>query len=140
MLASHSHRHLGGATRTYRRSPAVLLCRLGSLLALALSVYACAAPNRDALRHIVQDQCAVHWLQQHDAQPCERVYLPDALREREGYAVLHDIKGGAHFLLIPTRTIAGVESAELLEAGTPNYFAAAWQGRDLVAAVVRHGV
>ena len=85
---------------TYRNSSAPLLCRLGGLLVFALSVNACAAPNRDALRHIVQDQCAVHWLQQHDAQPCERVYLPDAPREREGYAILHDIKGGAHFTLI----------------------------------------
>ena len=125
---------------TCRNSPGLLFCRLGGLLAFALSLNACAAPNRDALRHIVQDQCAVHWLQQHDARPCERVYLPDARREREGYAVLHDVKGGAHFLLIPTRTIAGMESAELLEAGTPNYFAAAWQARDLVAAAVGHGI
>jgi CDP-diacylglycerol pyrophosphatase len=125
---------------TYRNAPARLFCRLGGLLAFALWVNACAAPNRDALRHIVQDQCAVHWLQQHDARPCERVYLPDALHERDGYAVLHDIKGGAHFLLIPTRTIAGMESTELVEAGTPNYFAAAWQARDLVAAVVGHSV
>jgi CDP-diacylglycerol pyrophosphatase len=125
---------------TYSNSSAPLLCRLGGLLAFTLSVNACAAPNRDALRHIVQDQCAVHWLQQHDAQPCERVYLPDALREREGYAVLHDIKGGAHFLLIPTRTIAGMESAELLDSGTPNYFAAAWQARDLLAAVIGRGI
>ena len=125
---------------THRALLPLLLCRLSGLLAFALSANACSAANRDALRHIVQDQCAVHWLQQHDARPCERVYLPDALRERDGYAVLHDIKGGAHFLLIPTRTIAGVESAELLEAGTPNYFAAAWQARDLVAAAVGHGV
>jgi CDP-diacylglycerol pyrophosphatase len=33
-----------------------------------------------------------------------------------------------------------MESAELFEAGTPNYFAAAWQARDLVAAIVGHRV
>jgi CDP-diacylglycerol pyrophosphatase len=125
---------------TYHNSSTLRLCRLGGLLAFALWVNACAAPNRDALRHIVQDQCTVHWQQQRDARPCERIYLPDAPRERQGYAVLHDVKGGAHFLLIPTRTIAGIESAELLEAGTPNYFSAAWQARDLVAAVVGHGI
>jgi CDP-diacylglycerol pyrophosphatase len=125
---------------SHRRSPAVLFCRWGGLLAFAWAVNACAVPNRDALRHIVQDQCAAHWLQQHDPRPCERIYLPDAQHEREGYAILHDIKGGAHFLLIPMRTITGMESAELLEAGTPNYFAAAWQARDLVAAVVGHRV
>src|ERR1700733_870534 len=96
----------------YRAPPPVLFCCLSGLLAFALSVHPCSAANRDALRHIVQDQCAVHWLQRHDAHPCERVYLPDAPRERDGYAVLHDIKGGAHFLLIPTRTITGLESAE----------------------------
>lgn len=125
---------------TYSNTSAILFCRLVGLLAFAWSVNACAAPNRNALRQIVQDQCAVHWLQQHDARPCERIYLPDAPRARAGYAVLHDIKGGAHFLLIPTRTIAGMESAELLEPGAPNYFAAAWQARDLVAAAVGHGI
>jgi CDP-diacylglycerol pyrophosphatase len=125
---------------THRDSSALLRCRLSGMLALALSVNAYAAANRDALRQIVQDQCTVHWLQQHSAHPCERIFLPEAPHERDGFAVLHDVKGGAHFLLIPTKTIAGMESAALLEAGTPNYFAAAWQARDLVAAVVGHSV
>jgi len=114
---------------------------LGCSAALfALSLNACSAANRDALRQIVQEQCAVHWSQQHSASPCERIYLPEAPHEREGFAVLADRKGGAHFLLIPTRTIAGMESAELLEPGAPNYFAAAWSARDLVARVVGHGI
>jgi CDP-diacylglycerol pyrophosphatase len=117
--------------------------RVSSTLALAVGLSNClAAPasaNRDALRQIVQEECAVHWLQSHSALPCERIYLPDA-RARNGYAVLADRKGGAHFLLIPTRTVAGMESPELLEPGTPNYFAAAWAARDLVAAVVGHRI
>jgi CDP-diacylglycerol pyrophosphatase len=88
--------------------------------------------NRDALRQIVQEQCAVHWSEQHSAAPCERV--------GDGFAVLADRKGGAHFLLIPTKTIVGMESPELLEAGTPNYFAAAFQARDKLASVVGHGI
>jgi CDP-diacylglycerol pyrophosphatase len=112
----------------------------GSAAAFALSLNACSAANRDALRQIVQEQCAVHWLQQHSASPCERIYLPEAPHESEGFAVLADRKGGAHFLLIPTRTVAGMESAELLEPGAPNYFAAAWSARDLVARVVGHGI
>ena len=88
--------------------------------------------NRDALREIVQDECVVHWQQQHTAAPCERV--------AESYAVLADRKGGAHFLLIPTRTMTGIESPEVLEPDAPNYFAAAWQARDRVAAVVGHDV
>jgi len=96
--------------------------------------------NRDELRQIVQDQCVVHWLRQHSASPCERIHLPDPPHEREGFAILADRKGGAHFLLIPTKTIAGMESPELLEPGTPNYFAAAWQAHDRIAAVVGHSV
>jgi CDP-diacylglycerol pyrophosphatase len=102
------------------------------LPALALSVSACSSGNRDALRRIVQEQCAVHWVQEHSPQPCERVY--------DGVAVLADRKGGAHFLLIPTRTLAGMESAELLDPGAPNYFAAAWAARDLLAKVVGHDI
>ncbi len=98
----------------------------------ALSVTACSSPNRDALRQIVQEQCAVHWLQQHSPRPCERF--------NEGFAVLADRKGGAHFLLIPTKTVAGLESAELFEPGTPHYFAAAWDARDLIAGIVGHDV
>src|SRR5271170_2041723 len=96
---------------------------------ILLSIGALCA-NRDALREIVQDECVVHWQQQHTAAPCERV--------AEGYAVLADRKGGAHFLLIPTRTLTGIESPEVLESDAPNYFAAAWQARDRVSAVVGH--
>lgn len=88
--------------------------------------------NRDALRQIVQEQCVVHWRQQHNPAPCVRV---DA-----GYALLADRKGGAHFLLIPTRTIDGIESPELESPDAPNYFSAAWQARDLIAAAVGHRI
>jgi CDP-diacylglycerol pyrophosphatase len=123
---------------TQRCSPARAGCCLCALLACLGWVNACRPANRDALRQIVQDQCAVHWLQQHSASPCERISLPEPPHEAEGFALLHDIKGGAHYLLIPTKTIAGMESAALFEPGTPNYFAAAWAARDLVAASVGH--
>lgn len=110
---------------------------LGAALAL---LAAPASANRNALREIVQDQCAAHWLQRHSAAPCERVHLVDSAHFRDGFAVLADRKGGAHFLLIPTRTLAGMESPELFQPGTPNYFEAAWAARDLVAAVVGHGI
>ncbi len=105
-------------------------CVLIALLAGLVAVNACRPANRDALRQIVQDQCAVHWQREHSAAPCERI--------EEDYALLHDIKGGAHFLLIPTRTIAGMESDALLAPGAPNYFAAAWSSRDLLSASVGH--
>lgn len=103
-----------------------------ALSVLGLAANSCAAGDRDALRTIVQEQCLTHWLQQRSPLPCERV--------GEGFAVLADRKGGAHFLLIPTRTIAGIESPEVLEPGAPNYFEAAWQARDQLAAKIGHDV
>jgi CDP-diacylglycerol pyrophosphatase len=94
--------------------------------------------GRDALRRIVQEQCVVHWTQKHDPAPCERVFLPDSKTQSAGYAVLADRKGGAHYLLIPTQTMAGVDSAELLDPDLPNYFAEAWRARDLITDFVGH--
>jgi CDP-diacylglycerol pyrophosphatase len=96
--------------------------------------------GRDALRQIVQDRCVVNWSQHHDPKPCERVFLADSRTGNSGYAVLADRKGGAHFLLIPTQTMAGIESGELLDRDAPNYFAEAWQARDLIAQYVGHAV
>jgi|HubBroStandDraft_1064217.scaffolds.fasta_scaffold28926_2 CDP-diacylglycerol pyrophosphatase len=99
-------------------------------------------PNmgRDALRQIVQDQCIVNWTHHNDPAPCERVYLPDGKTNSSGYAVLADRKGGAHFLLIPTQTMAGTDSSELLDPDLPNYFAQAWHARDLLSKFVGHEV
>ncbi|HEY1313256.1 MAG TPA: CDP-diacylglycerol diphosphatase [Steroidobacteraceae bacterium] len=96
--------------------------------------------GRDALRRIVQQQCVVNWTQKHDPAPCERVFLPDSKTERAGYAVLADRKGGAHYLLIPTQTMVGIDSEELLDPDLPNYFAEAWHARDLITAFVGHEV
>ncbi len=114
------------------RSPTLLYCACGALFAISLQMSACLAAQRNALRRIVQEQCVVHWSQQHDARPCARIALPEPPHERDGFAILADRKGGAHFLLIPVKTVAGMESPELLEPGTPNYFAAAWEARDLL--------
>jgi len=95
------------------------------------------AADRDALRHIVQERCVPHWRQLRDPAPCEQIELPDQDVQR-GYAVLADRKGGAHFLLIPTLTITGIEDPALLREQTPNYFAAAWQARGRLDAVMGH--
>lgn len=97
-------------------------------------------PGRDALRQIVQDQCVVNWTQHHDPAPCERVFLPSGKAGSSGYAVLADRKGGAHYLLIPTQTMAGVDSGELLDPDAPNYFGEAWHARDLIARFVGHDI
>jgi CDP-diacylglycerol pyrophosphatase len=99
-------------------------------------------PNagRDAFRQIVQDQCVINWKQHKNPDPCERVVLADQKFGDSGYAVLADPSGGAHYLLIPTRTMRGVEGAELLDPDAPNYFAEAWHARDLISQFVGHDV
>jgi CDP-diacylglycerol pyrophosphatase len=120
------------------RAKSLSLCA-ASIAAAVFAIWALDA-NRNALRQIVQDQCLAHWLQRHDPAPCERMDLAGPPEESRGYALLADRNGGAHFLLIPIRSIAGIESPELLQPGAPNYFAAAWQSRDRLAAVVGHSV
>jgi len=87
--------------------------------------------GRSALRQIVQDQCVLNWQQHHNPAPCERVSLADPKNGSSGYAVIEAPGGGAHYLLVPTRTMAGIESSELLDPDAPNYFAEAWHARAL---------
>ena len=94
----------------------------------------------DALRQIVQNQCVLNWTQHNNPAPCERVSLADAKSSDSGYAVLADLGGGAHYLLIPTQTMAGIESGELLDPDAQNYFAEAWSARDLITKFVGHNV
>ena len=94
--------------------------------------------GRSALRQIVQEQCVVHWQEHHNPAPCERVFLADPKNANSGYAVLAAPGGGAHYLLVPTRTMAGIESSELLDPDAPNHFAEAWHARGLINAFVGH--
>jgi CDP-diacylglycerol pyrophosphatase len=80
----------------------------------------------------VQQQCVPHWLQRHDPAPCARV---DA-----GFALLPDRKGGAHFLLIPTATLRGIESPAARAPGAINYFDAAWGAREALGVSIGHAV
>jgi len=108
--------------------------------ASALHAIASNAQNRDALRQVVQDRCLPHWLHDADPAPCAQLYLADWPHLPDGYAVLADAKGGAHFLLIPTGRVAGIETPDILQPQAPNYFAAAWQARDRIAAFLGHAV
>ena len=100
------------------------------------------APNagRDAYQQIVQKQCVTNWMQHHDPSPCEKVVLVDPKADSTGYALLADPKGGAHYLLIPTQTMTSTDNGELLDANLPNYFADAWNGRDLLSKIIGHAV
>jgi CDP-diacylglycerol pyrophosphatase len=122
---------VSGALRK-RRYAAVSTASVGAILFAA----AASCANRDALREIVQDQCLPHWREQHTAAPCVEVHLDDAAHAESGYAVLADRKGGAHFLLIPTRTISGIESPMLEEPSAPSYFQAAWRARPQLDGVI----
>jgi CDP-diacylglycerol pyrophosphatase len=113
-----------------RRSAALSIATVAAALFAATA--SCA--NRDALREIVQDQCLPHWRDQHSAAPCLEVHL-DAAAD-SGYAVLADRKGGAHFLLIPTQTVSGIESPALEAPGAPSYFQAAWQAHERLDGVI----
>ena len=108
----------------------LLLAPVMGLAALhSISVY---GGDRDRLREIVQEQCVPHWLTTHNPAPCISVSRGSSDR---GYAVLADRKGGAHFLLIPTRTISGIESPEARAPSALNYFGAAWNARKVLDGV-----
>lgn len=97
----------------------------------ALCFVPCAqAYNPNALWEIVHGYCEPAALGASVQQKCAEVNVA------EGYAVLKDINGQAQYLLIPTRRIAGIESAELLTPGSPNYWRAAWRSRGRVAAAL----
>ncbi len=98
------------------------------------------ADPRDALRQIVQEQCLVHWRDKKDPAPCERINVSSSDTGDTGYAVLADRKGGAHYLLIPVKTMTGTDSVELLDPATPNYFSVAWTSRDVLEQFVGHPV
>ncbi|MCX2929528.1 CDP-diacylglycerol diphosphatase [Mycobacterium sp. CVI_P3] len=103
---------------------------LAAVLAVCLIGPAPAAADPNALWTIVHDQCVVDEQQHHNPAPCSRVDLRGG--EQGGYAVLKDLVGERQYLLIPTARISGIESPELLDPGTPNYFAAAWPARSFV--------
>ena len=84
-----------------------------------------------------------HWMSRHDPAPCLEVVPADAARPASadgGYAVLADRKGGAHFLLIPTSRIPGIESPLISQPDAPNYFAFAWRARSYLAGKAGHRV
>jgi CDP-diacylglycerol pyrophosphatase len=96
--------------------------------------------GRGALKQIVQGQCVLNWQQHGNPAPCERVVLTDPRVAESGYAILEDPDGGAHYLLVPTKTMAGLDSSELLDPDAPNYFAEAWRARDFLKGFVGHEV
>jgi len=81
--------------------------------------------NGDALWQIVSEKCVPHAQRSGDPAPCQRVDQPHR------YAMLKDRNGPLQYLLIPLDKITGIESPQLLQPATPNYFALAWHERTL---------
>jgi CDP-diacylglycerol pyrophosphatase len=96
--------------------------------------------GRDHLRFIVQQECLPDWLKAHNPDPCISVTLTGHGLRAQGYALLADRRGGAHFLLIPTQSISGIESPDLRAPGAINYFDAAWKARQVLESVVGRAV
>jgi CDP-diacylglycerol pyrophosphatase len=97
---------------------------VGALVA-SVALQACGTPssgNSNALWIVVDTGCNQGWAPIPSLQ---------CFRER-GDAVLKDLCGETHYLLIPTARRAGVESPEVLRDDEPDYFGDAWAARDHV--------
>jgi CDP-diacylglycerol pyrophosphatase len=103
----------------------VRICLVLSLL-VALAAVRTHAANPDALWQIVHDRCVPNQQANGNPAPCAQVDLAG------GTVVLKDIVGATQFLLLPTARITGMEDPAILAPIAPNYFAAAWQARDMV--------
>jgi CDP-diacylglycerol pyrophosphatase len=86
------------------------------------------AHDPDALWKIVNGQCVPDQIKNGNPSPCTRVDIVDGVDR--GAAVLKDINGNTHFLVIPTAKITGIESPALLAPDARNYFEDAWQARN----------
>lgn len=100
-----------------------------ALVSIVAIVGSCA--ERSALWHVVHDLCVVDESRIGKPAPCEEVHLADG--EAEGYAVLKSPLNRTEYLLIPTRRLSGIESRDLVDADTPNYWRAAWAARPFVS-------
>jgi len=111
-----------------------------AVLFLALAVASCATPrlrlpihpNGEALWRIIHEQCVPDQHDHNQPAPCAVVSIAEG--EDNGFVVLKDRNGPAQYLLMPTAKITGIEDPALLESTATNYFARAWEMRNLVEA------
>ena len=112
-----------------------------SCLALAWLLAGCAgsAPplpplparaNGEGLWKIAQERCAPDQPRQDEPGRC--VVVSTQGGAADGFVILKGWKGVTHYLLMPTAKITGIEDAAVLEPGATNYFAKAWDNRDLI--------
>ncbi|OAT21039.1 CDP-diacylglycerol pyrophosphatase [Buttiauxella gaviniae ATCC 51604] len=81
----------------------------------------------DALWRIVSQQCVPNQRDNHNPAPCAKVDL------QSGFVLLKDINGPLQYLLMPTVKMKGMESPDLLQPKTANFFWLAWQERNVMS-------
>lgn len=82
--------------------------------------------DRTALWQVVSNLCVPAQQRGDVPFPCQSVDL------QRGFAVLK--VASSHFLLVPTAKLAGIESPQLLEMGSQNYWDFAWEAWNLFPA------
>ncbi|WP_322070532.1 CDP-diacylglycerol diphosphatase [Paraburkholderia bannensis] len=115
-------RHAAAAPSSRRRF-ASLGATLGASLIAALAATGCvrlSAFDANGLWKVVGGQCVPNARDKGQPGPCTKVDFD------KRYAVLKDINGRAQYLLIPTDRVSGIESPDILYAGSPEYWAGAW--------------
>jgi CDP-diacylglycerol pyrophosphatase len=105
------------------------ICACAPFLMIAASAAQGDLP-RNVLWGIVNNFCVPGQSQHHDPMPCLQVDLNGGIES--GFAILRDPRGGAHFLLIPTTPISGIESPIVRGQNATNYFATAWELRTYI--------
>jgi len=103
---------------------AVFLCALAPLCPWASAK---EAPDPTLLWKVVTNLCVPNHKRNWGAFPCQ------AVDTEKGIAILKAPGDKAHFLLVPTAPIAGIESPALLKPDVPNYWDYAWDFRTTLA-------
>ncbi|MFQ6372065.1 CDP-diacylglycerol diphosphatase [Shewanella sp. YIC-542] len=96
-----------------------------TLVAVSSYVWRTSSHNSDALWQLISQRCVPALASHGVPTPCQEV------NQARGYVTLKDRNGILQYLLMPLNKLAGMESPELLHAATPNFFALAWEQRQL---------
>ena len=102
---------------------------LGGAILMFAAVAALADGRRDALLQVVR-ACVVNHALTGASFPCLRVDTSKGVDS--GYILLRAPFGRPDTILSPTREVLGVEDPSLRSPTAPNYFADAWNARDVL--------
>jgi len=107
----------------FKKMRLILVAISGLVLLLPALYLAWLHYNSQQLWQIVSERCVPEQQRSGTTVSCLQVNLA------QRYTVFKDAKGPLHTLLIPTDKITGIESAELLNSKTENYFQHGWDTR-----------